>query len=311
MNTLVFGKFGDHEVNLKLNLNQHELEEAVEELDAAIESQEQWYADFNRALICHVPPSLRDLSTEAHHLCSFGAWLDVYGNEEIRRHPLFEKIGHDHKFMHRMASRLLSKVIGGKKIAVDEYETFYAIQKRLRLRLHTLNNELKNKVGNIDALTGLYNRREMFDELAKQLELVNRGVYEVSIALMDVDHFKSINDTYGHLSGDRLLAELGDYLKQAVRAYDSVYRYGGDEFLVLLPDTPPQAAREILGRLHKTLGTLTVDANDQRSITVTTSFGVASLRPGIDLEGSIQAADQALYKAKLAGRNRLQLEEVH
>jgi diguanylate cyclase (GGDEF)-like protein len=311
MDTLSLGRVGNQDVNITLNLDQHELEEAVEELDAAIESQEQWYADFNRALICQVPPSLRDLSHEAHHLCAFGAWFDVYGNEEIRRHPLFKKIGHDHKFMHRMASRLLTRLIEGKKIAVDEYETFYDVQKRLRLRLHTLNNELKNKVGNIDAVTGLYNRREMFDELAKQLELVNRGVYEVSIALMDIDHFKSINDSYGHLVGDRLLGELGDYLRQAVRVYDSVYRYGGDEFLVLLPDTPPLAAREILARLHKDIETVTVDTSDGRPVTVTTSFGVASLRPGNAIESSMQLADQALYKAKRAGRNRLQLEEVH
>ena len=297
--------------DLMLNLDQQELEEAVEELGAAAESQEQWYADLNRVLICHLEPNARDLSDQSHHLCTFGAWLDVYGNEQIRQQPLFESISHDHKLLHQLATRLLTKMSQGKKITTAEYEALYEIEKRLRHQLRALSEELKEKVSNIDSLTGLYNRTEMLSQLIRQQELVNRGVYDVSIALMDIDHFKTINDTYGHLVGDKLLSELARHLSQSVRIYDNVFRYGGDEFLILLPDASLQDAHAILSRLHKDIGVFEVEDTSGQDISATTSFGISSLRPEMDFERAIQIADQGLYQAKQAGRNSLRAVELH
>jgi len=294
-----------------LNLGQQELEEAVEELSAAIESQDQWYADLNRALICRLPPNVRDLSPEAHHLCAFGAWLDVYGNDEVRGHPLFDKISSDHREVHALATRLWEKSLHAQKITISDYEALYKIEKRLRHHLYQLSEELKQKVGSLDALTGLYTRKEMLDQLIRQQELVNRDIYDVSIALMDVDHFKAINDTYGHLAGDKLLAELGRYLGLSVRVYDSVFRYGGDEFLFLLPDADAHEASEILGRLHASIGQFEIDIGKNKTINITTSFGVAALESGGDIEKTIHSADQALYRSKHAGRNRVSTWHVH
>lgn len=294
-----------------LNLGQQELEEAVEELSAAIESQEQWYADLNRSLICRLPPNVRDLSPEAHHLCAFGAWLDVYGNDEVRGHPLFNKISKDHREVHALASRLWEKSLHGEKITVSDYQALYTIEKRLRRSLYQLNEELKQKVGNLDALTGLYTRKEMLDQLIRQQELVNRDIYDVSIALMDIDHFKQINDSYGHVAGDKLLAELGRYLGLSVRVYDSVFRYGGDEFLFLLPDADVHEASEILDRLHTSISQFEIDIGKDKTINITTSFGVAALQSGGDIEKSIHLADQALYHSKHAGCNRVSSWNVH
>ncbi|NNJ92058.1 MAG: diguanylate cyclase [Gammaproteobacteria bacterium] len=294
-----------------LNLGQHELEEAVEELSAAIESQEQWYADLNRALICRLPPNVRDLLPEAHHLCAFGAWLDVYGNDQVRGHPLFDKINADHRQVHVLASRLWEKSVHSEKITVSDYEALYKIEKRLRRQLYQLNEELKQKVGSLDALTGLYTRKEMLDQLIRQQELVNRKTYDVSIALMDIDHFKEINDSYGHLAGDKLLAEFGRYLGLSVRVYDSVFRYGGDEFLFLLPDADIHEASEILGRLHTSIDQFEIEIGKDKTISISTSFGVASLEPGGDVEKTIHLADQALYRSKHAGRNRVSAWNVH
>jgi len=294
-----------------LNLGQQELEEAVDELSAAIESQDQWYADLNRTLICRLPPNARDLLPEAHHLCTFGAWLDVYGNEQVRGHPLFDKISDDHRQVHRLASRLLEKSMHAEKVTTSDYEALYRIEKRLRHRLYQLNEELKQKVGNLDTLTGLYNRKEMLAQLIRQQELVNRKTYNVSLALMDIDHFKDINDSYGHLAGDKLLAELGRYLGLSVRVYDSVFRYGGDEFLFLLPDADIHEASEILARLHSSIGQFEIEIGKDKTISITTSFGVAALEPGGDIENSIHLADQALYRSKHAGRNRVSAWNLH
>lgn len=297
--------------DMMLDLEQFELEEAILELDSAIENQEQWYADVNRILIFGLAPNLKDLSIDAHHLCAFGAWLDVYGNEKIRQQPIFEKIIHNHELLHKLASELLIKVMQGEKINTIEYDALSKVEKKLRHRLYDLHGFLREKASNIDSLTGLYNRKEMFDQLTRQHEFVNRGIYDVSLALVDVDHFKAINDTYGHLAGDKMLSELGRYLSQGVRAYDSVFRYGGDEFLILLPDTKTVEAHEVLSRLHSDISTFEVVLNNGLPVSTTTSFGIATLKPGDDIERTIHLADQALYEAKREGRNLLKIAGTH
>ena len=297
--------------DLLLDLGQFELEEAIEELDSAIENQEHWYADLNRRFIFDLAPNSQDLSSESHHLCAFGAWLDMYGNEKIRQQPIFDKIKHNHKLLHQLASELLTKVVQGEKLDPVEYDALYKLEKSLRHRLHELNSKLREKASNLDGLTGLYNRKEMFTQLARQQEFVDRGVYDVTIALMDVDNFKGLNDTYGHLTGDKILRQLSDYLSSNVRSYDTVYRYGGDEFLILLPNTKLYKAYQILSRLHEKFGQFVIAEDDEKMITVTTSFGVAALKKETDIETSIKAADNYLFEAKKKGKNRLLVSGLH
>jgi diguanylate cyclase len=294
-----------------LNLGQFELEEAVEELDAAIESQEQWYADLNRTLVCDLPPNLRDLSKHSHHLCPFGAWLDVYGNEQIRQLKDFAKIAADHKKLHILARNLLIRSMQNEQIEVKKYESLYRIEKRLIHRLHDFVEMLREKVSNIDSLTGVYNRKEMDTRLVQQQDLVNRNVYSVSIALMDIDNFKMLNDLYGHLVGDKVLQAIGAYLQQALRSYDNVFRFGGDEFLIVMPDTDLHQAHEILFRIHSSMSQLGVTDERLNNITVTTSFGISQMLPGHDINDAVRSADKAMLRAKSSGRNRLAVGEIH
>jgi diguanylate cyclase (GGDEF)-like protein len=154
-----------------------------------------------------------------------------------------------------------------------------------------------------DALTGLLNRRALDEHLERERARAQRHGLALSLALLDIDNFKPINDTYGHAVGDKLLRAFADHLSRLVRDGDSVYRHGGDEFAMLLPHTPAPGALDALHRVVKAVAHACFDLDGLR-LQVTVSAGVASLpcAPAHDL---FAAADAALYDAKRAGRNRV------
>jgi diguanylate cyclase (GGDEF)-like protein/PAS domain S-box-containing protein len=156
-----------------------------------------------------------------------------------------------------------------------------------------------------DALTGLYNRRYLEDTLGQELVSAKRHGYQVSVIMSDVDHFKAVNDRYGHLAGDEVLRVFGALLKRHARGSDVYCRYGGEEFLLVLPQMTQDSAVERAEQLRKALVAGPIPSG-AFAIEVTASFGVATY-PGDGRTGDelIAAADHALYAAKAAGRNRV------
>lgn len=157
-----------------------------------------------------------------------------------------------------------------------------------------------------DALTGLYNRRGLFAlgnvEFAKSIRAGN----SFSAIMLDLDHFKSINDTYGHSAGDLVLSEFARLCKKCIREIDWIGRYGGEEIIILLPDTHIKAAQMVAERLRKTIASTPIDLGDGMELNITASLGVASRdEDTIDLDMLIARADQAMYMAKHNGRNRV------
>ena len=151
-----------------------------------------------------------------------------------------------------------------------------------------------------DAFTGLINHARILTVLKQGM--AKAGGHPVSVIMADVDVFKSINDTYGHLIGDKVLQGITGRLRSAARHGDVVGRYGGDEFLIVLKDTPARTARTIAERMRARVGDEPLDLGG-RAVRVTLSAGVATARATDDSEGLIARADAALYRAKRAGRN--------
>ena len=162
-------------------------------------------------------------------------------------------------------------------------------------------NKRLDELASTDGLTGVYNRRR-FLELARA-ERESADGRSVCIALFDLDRFKLINDTHGHLAGDAVIRAAIDTIKQFCRESDLVGRYGGEEFVLCLPDTSLQHARDTAQRICKALADSTVKYEGQR-IPVTVSIGVAALKRGESIEQWLSRADKALYEAKRLGRNR-------
>lgn len=158
-----------------------------------------------------------------------------------------------------------------------------------------------------DPLTGLYNRRYMESQTAALVEhAINRGK-ALSILALDVDHFKAVNDEHGHAVGDRVLQELASRLKQAIRNIDMVCRIGGEEFVIVLPNTSADVATKIADRMRRSVSGTPFNVGSRNGpLTVTVSIGVAAVESASDtMESVMKRADEALYSAKRAGRNRV------
>jgi diguanylate cyclase (GGDEF)-like protein len=194
---------------------------------------------------------------------------------------------------------------GGRQLIIS---VIMDISERARAEraVKVLQEELREQ-SNHDALTGLYNRRFLEDSFGRELLLAARGGHPVSIIMGDLDHFKAVNDKYGHLAGDQVLRTFGALLTSNARASDIICRYGGEEFLLILPGMTKEGARQRAEHVRQALEAAIVSHGHCR-IAVTTSLGIAAYPgDGRTADELIAAADGALYAAKAQGRNRVNL----
>lgn len=156
-----------------------------------------------------------------------------------------------------------------------------------------------------DKLTGLYNRGSFDDKLDYELARAHRYHRNLSLLMLDIDFFKKVNDTYGHQAGDNVLKEIAHIIKRSVRGSDYAARFGGEEFMVILPETESTKAFELAERIRKTLENKPITISENETIHVTTSIGVATSSKGVTAKKLMKSVDQALYKAKNNGRNQV------
>lgn len=172
------------------------------------------------------------------------------------------------------------------------------------LRMATLVEETR-VMATTDALTGLSNRRAFLDWAGRELRRSHRYHDPMSLILLDIDHFKRINDNHGHAAGDVVLATVARLLAGTVRNCDVVARWGGEEFVLALPSTPLTGASEVAERARRLIEAAVIQARPSTPIPVTASFGAAELLKGETMEQMIDRADRAMYEAKSSGRNRV------
>jgi two-component system cell cycle response regulator len=172
------------------------------------------------------------------------------------------------------------------------------------LRIAALMDE-SQRLATTDPLTGLSNRRALLSALQVEIAHARRHGSPLSFCLMDVDHFKSVNDTHGHAAGDQVLAAIGGLLRRSLRTPDIPARWGGEEFVVVLKQTDGAGAVVAAERIRKAVEALVIDSGGKR-IPVTASIGVAEFKADDSVEALIDRADNAMYRAKTAGRNRVE-----
>jgi len=199
-------------------------------------------------------------------------------------------------------------------IEKDQLEKYLSRSIRYALRDWEYTQTLKSLYQEVletsvrDALTGCFNRKHAIEVFERELHRSSRLNMPGSVVMFDIDRFKQINDQYGHLCGDAALASVGDRLRAALRSSDLMARYGGDEFLLLLPDTPPDGARHAIATLRHEFEMHPVVCQNDR-IPIKASFGITAVRSGeLDVTAIIARADMALYRAKHEGRDRVEVE---
>ena len=215
-----------------------------------------------------------------------------------------DHVHYDAQGQERFVEVIAAPVFGeaGEVIQVVESSRDITDRKRAEQALADANRRLE-ELATTDDLTGLWNRRHFLDLLCRECQRTARSGAPLAVAMVDIDHFKAVNDSHGHPFGDRVLAEVARTMRQAARATDLVARYGGEEFMVLMPEAGAADAVGAAERLRRRIAEQPVVDGD-RSVAVAVSIGVASLEGGADPTTLLRHVDEALYAAKQAGRNR-------
>ncbi len=285
-------------------LNERDAEEVVRVLEAADRDHQRWLRDLHASLICGVPFAEDVLREDAHVLCKFGQWYYQRAPQALRQYEAFSALDQIHRDMHNLARPLAQKSIAGEPVTFEDYNGFIELQTTLSRDLLQLRDMLQREKFSFDALTGALNREAFAPLLEQEYERIRRSGESGALCMMDLDHFKVVNDTCGHLGGDRVLRRVSEFLRQHLRKYDVICRYGGEEFLMLLPGVDTGQVLEILERVRRELAETSIDLAEG-GVRVTASFGVTLLDPERSLEANLDCADQAMYEAKDQGRNRV------
>jgi two-component system cell cycle response regulator len=229
------------------------------------------------------------------------------GREDTRRHTIFDETGADDLIMKPLT---FEEVDTRVRTMLKKREVFRALE-RANEELQRANERMSRLV-QFDEKTKLHNYRHFMERLVEEFKRARRYGNHLTLLMLDIDHFKSVNDRHGHLAGDQVLKEFGAIMARSARETDLIARYGGEEFAILLPQTTAVQGQRLGDRIRRSTEAFVFNSGDvQGGVRITVSAGVATypINDRIQApEDLVRAADEALYRAKEAGRNRTEVD---
>ena len=277
----------------------------TQELDGMLNKHVDWLSSLNKTIICNLPSS--NLLCMNDHHCDFGKWYYSVTHPELVKNREFIHLGETHKSLHKIANRMLGQHESNKSINENDYDLFVDTEKEFFSELKNFIDNVLSTKSTFDYLTNIPNRKLINLILEKEYSKVLRENGECYVAFADIDHFKKINDTYGHKVGDLVLKKIAKYFSKSIRSYDTVGRYGGEEFIFCFPNIDMKGTHEILERIRSGIEKLSIRIDESNEIKITCSFGLSKMSADKSLVDIIEEADNAMYLAKKSGRNRIKV----
>ncbi|MBF0185392.1 MAG: diguanylate cyclase [Magnetococcales bacterium] len=282
-----------------------EARELLNRLELLTLYHDDWLSAFIRAIVCDEPLDADYFSEDAHLTCRFGQWLDQEIHESLRQTAIVSDIRLIHRSMHRAYRNLFLVWQQNRRLSALEYDEANVKKTAFQLSVSTLQFMIYDYLFQVDPLTKTLNRTKLLSTLERERNRISETGEQSVIVMVDIDYFKKINDTYGHVVGDTVLVQVALFLSSSLRPMDITFRYGGEEFLVYLPGAGEKEAVAILERIRTSLVENRIMIDAGREIHISASFGATLLDPTAEIAFSIEKADRALYKAKQMGRNRV------
>lgn len=274
-------------------------------LDLLVLYHEEWESGFMRAMICNTHVSDEYLAVDAHETCRFGVWLYQDLHESLKNSNIVNDIKLIHRNMHLAFRDVFTSWKTHGSVSVQAYDEAHTKKMAFNLSVITMQSMIYDYLFQVDPLTKTLNRTKLLSTLERERNRIAETKEICSVVMVDIDHFKRINDTFGHAVGDTVLVQTSLFLSSSLRPMDILFRYGGEEFLMYLPSVGKTEALSALNRIRETLANNRQIVGESEDVTITASFGVTALDPLADIATSIDRADQALYEAKRRGRNQV------
>ena len=282
-----------------------EIDLLVEQFDTAVCAHLDLMRRVLRCAVLRDAPGDDVLSPQAPALCGFGRWFDENKMHFADRNfQVVDRIESTHEAMHDAIRSICEDVLANRPAQSDVFDTFEQAQAELLERLADFKTQLLATSVRQDPLTGLPLRYSLEDDFAEAVKACDRNKTLLYVVMIDVDHFKVVNDNYGHPIGDLALRHLAETLKKMVRSNEHLYRYGGEEFLLLMQADSTDAMKIPAQRLLEAVRNMRVPIPGGDLIALTVTLGVAQVASGESLDSAVKRADKALYAGKDAGRDR-------
>jgi len=287
--------------------HRHRYDRIVSAIDGACAEVNDRLSRFHRSAIAKVRPDSDLLQLGAHGESAFGLWYEERKETPPVDQPAFGLLVVLHEALLNHIALLAGRAWKDDRVPVEEYDALLEKVRAFDEQAGRLTRAFQAAISDIDPLTGAQTRQVMLRDLKREMQRARRSGSPGCLALADIDRFKAINDGHGHAAGDMVLSAVAGLLIESLRPYDAVYRYGGEEFLLCLPETGPEEARRVLERVRERIAGQSITLADGQSLSVTVSFGLTLMTPRRPLDELIERADKALYAAKAGGRDRVEV----